>query len=140
VSQVHDGFVRDMLKITQIDGSGQHAPLTVWEETQLLFGWLRKTQLEKAVKDHNDGCAANCGRNNECNANYFGCQSYLSRKIQCPNCPMDDVIEVDGIGFTAETATEPVMPKYYATCCKCKKVIAVDAPPQGIFYCGYGCT
>jgi TolA-binding protein len=39
-----------------------------------------------------------------------------------------------------ETATEPVMPKYYATCCKCKKVIAVDAPPQGIFYCGYGCT
>jgi hypothetical protein len=42
--------------------------------------------------------------------------------------------------FKAETATEPVMPKYYATCCKCKKVIAVDAPPQGIFYCGYGCT
>jgi hypothetical protein len=40
----------------------------------------------------------------------------------------------------SETATEPVMPKYYATCCKCKKVIAVDAPPQGIFYCGYGCT
>jgi hypothetical protein len=65
---------------------------------------------------------------------------FLIRVIDTLNKLMDAIQGTARDAFTSETATEPVMPKYYATCCKCKKVIAVDAPPQGIFYCGYGCT
>ncbi len=40
MAQVTEAFVRDMLAITHDDGGGSHAPLTIWEEAQLLRWWL----------------------------------------------------------------------------------------------------
>jgi hypothetical protein len=49
---------------------------------------------------------------------------------------------VDGWS-ASETPAEPkpAGPMWFkATCCKCGKVVEVDAPVQGLFFCGYGCT
>jgi hypothetical protein len=40
-----------MLKVTRDDGSGNHAPFTVWEEAQLLHSFLRKTSLEGVLRE-----------------------------------------------------------------------------------------
>lgn len=54
----------------------------------------RVAALEAAINDHNTGCESSCGRSNKYNANIYGCESYLSRGMQCPNCPMDDLIDM----------------------------------------------
>jgi hypothetical protein len=54
----------------------------------------RAVAAEAAITDHNTGCELSCGRRNEYNAKAFGCEAYLSRGMQCPDCPMDDLIEV----------------------------------------------
>jgi hypothetical protein len=67
-----------------------------WQECAIELGQSRERvkALEAAISDHNSGCELSCGRSNEYNAKSFGCESYLSRGMQCPNCPMDDLIEM----------------------------------------------
>ena len=55
----------------------------------------RVAELEAAITDHNTGCELSCGRQNEYNAKSFGCEAYLSRGMQCPDCPMDDLIAIE---------------------------------------------
>lgn len=61
------------------------------------FHAVRADAAERLIIEHNQGCEAACGRNNELNAKAFGCEAYLSRDMQCPNCPMDDLIEMTAL-------------------------------------------
>ena len=81
------------------------AKLTCASE-KLAAAEARVAELEEVIADYNTGLKLSCGRRNEYNAKAFGCEAYLSRGMQCPNCPMDDLIEMPSLRDAWESPNE----------------------------------
>ena len=61
-----------------------------------MHGWTAgRASLLAAIRDHNANCAAACGKSR----GEHLCAAYerIRPGKRCPNCPMDDVIDVEGI-------------------------------------------
>ena len=75
-------------------------------KVKLAAAEARVAELEEVIADYNTGLKLSCGRRNEYNAKAFGCEAYLSRGMQCPNCPMDDLIEMPSLRDAWESPNE----------------------------------
>jgi hypothetical protein len=58
-----------------------------------------ETKAIKAIQDHNMGCISACGQHSsyEHVRKSRNCEQYTSRGKDCPDCPMDWVIDLNGI-------------------------------------------